>query len=181
MNVVVLDPGTIVAPLLVRFPANATEFPAVKVPEVSVMLPEAVKDEGAVKFPAVWVTLPTTSAVVEPPTVRVPPDLLIARVLNVCVPSVPFIDWAPDPLKVTVPAPGVNVPPLLVKSPATLVFVPAASVVPEFKRMLPDAERLVGPVKVPVEIVRSSTFRVVVLPPTLTDPLELLIVMSLKV
>lgn len=52
-NVNVPVPGTIVAPLLVRLPARFVAAPAVNVPKVRSMLPDAVKVAGAVKLPAV--------------------------------------------------------------------------------------------------------------------------------
>ena len=50
-----------------------------------------------------------------------------------------MIAWAPVPLKVTVPVPGVNVPPLFVQLPAILMeeAVPAVRLVPEPMVKLP--------------------------------------------
>ena len=77
----------------------------------------------AAKMPLVMVRLLRFKVVVEPLTDSVwPAVLLTVRLLKVCVTAVPFIAWAPVPLKVTRPVPGVNVPPLLVQLPATFIL-----------------------------------------------------------
>lgn len=121
------------------------------------------------------------SVEVLPPTVSAPPDLFTVRLLNVWLAAVPLMLCAPDPLNVMVPAPGVKVAPLLVKSPATFVFVPAVNV-PEVRRISPETDSVLGPVKDPAVRVKSlDTFNVAVLPPTLSVPPDLLTTRSLKV
>ena len=122
-----------VPPLLVQLPA--------------ILMEEAVPAERLVPEPMVRLPFKFI-VVVEPPTVRA---LVfdVVRLLKVCDADVPFIAWAPEPLKVTVTVPGVNVPAVLAQSPVTLmaVAVPAA--------------------KVPLVRVRVLIFNVVVLPATL--------------
>ena len=112
-----------VPPLLVQLPA--------------ILMEEAVPAERLVPEPMVRLPFKFI-VVVEPPTVRA---LVfdVVRLLKVCDADVPFIAWAPEPLKVTVPVPGVNVPPLLVQLPAILILdaVPAVRLVPEPMVKLP--------------------------------------------
>ena len=70
------------------------------------------------------------------------------------------------PVKLTVPLPGVNVPPLFDQLPATLTAVPAVSV-PAVKVRLPPIVKVAGAVKSPDVSVRLLTVSAVVLPPTL--------------
>ena len=98
--------------------------PGVNVPVLFVQLPaililEAVPAVRLVPEPMVKLPFKVTVAV-EPPIVRA---LVfdVVRLLNVCETARPFIAWAPEPLKVTVLAPGVNVPVLLVQLPAILI------------------------------------------------------------
>ena len=121
LNVTVPVPGVNVAPLLVQSPA---------------MLMLA----GAVNVPAVKVNPPfNVSVVVDPPQDNARPDLFIMMLLKVCDAAEPLIAWSAEvESKVTVPVPGVKVPPLLVQSPAMLMLagavnVPAVKVNPPFK------------------------------------------------
>ena len=121
LNVTVLVPGVNVPPLLVQLPAilMVEAVPAVRlVPEPMVKLPFNVM------------------VAVEPPIVRA---LVfdVTRLLKVCDAAVPFIDWEPVPLNVTVPVPGVNVPPLLVQLPPNVMLELLANIVPaEIVRVL---------------------------------------------
>ena len=71
-----------------------------------------------------------------------------------------------EPVNVTVPVPGVNVPPLLVQLPETLILVPAVNV-PAVNVTFPLIFNVAGAVKLPVVSVRSLTVRATVLPPVL--------------
>ena len=134
-------PGLIVCPGLVPLKVTVPEL-CVKVPALLVQLPAILILEAvpAVRLvPELMVKLPFIFMVtVEPPTVRA---LVfdVVRLLKVCEEDEPLIAWAPVPLKVTVPVPGVNVPPLLVQLPAILILeaVPAERLVPEPMVRLP--------------------------------------------
>src|SRR2546427_8983778 len=85
----------------------------------------------AAKVPAVRVIAPLSVSVARlpPPVTDPPPVLLIVRLLNVWGLAVPLRFRAPEPLKLTVPLPGVNVVPLVrVQSPATLTVAGAVNV-----------------------------------------------------
>src|SRR5947207_1992082 len=71
------------------------------------------------KVPALIVRVPfKVRLVVLPPTLNVCPVLLTVRLLNVWLDALPPILWGPLAFwKVTVPVPGVNVPPLLIQLP----------------------------------------------------------------
>src|SRR5436190_19904186 len=118
--------------------------PGVNVPPLLVQSPLGliVAAVPAANVPALSVAVLTLRVVVLPPTVSVPPPLLTVKLLKVCVAAVPFKFWPAPPLKVTVPVPGVNVPPLLVQLTATLIFaaVPAANV-PEVSNIVPLSGR----------------------------------------
>ena len=116
--------------------------------------------------------------VVLTPNVVIPVE--IVKLLNV-VPAVPLIAWAPVPLKVTVPAPGVNMPVLLVQLPAILILeaVPAIRLVPGPMVKLPETLNVPddGMVRVPLEIVTlvvvTVTLEPVKAPPlTVSPPLK---------
>ena len=105
--------------------------------------PASVAPELTVRAPLIVVLVPN---------VVVPVGIKIIRLLNVCEAAEPFITWASVPLKVTVPVPGVNVPPLLVQLPATLILeaVPAIKVAPAPIVTFPETLSVVdGVVKVP--------------------------------
>jgi len=68
---------------------------------------------------------PIASVVVLPPTVT-PPAPLIVTLLNVCVVADPLMFCVALPLNVTVPLPGVNVPPLSVQFPPILIALDPA-------------------------------------------------------
>jgi len=148
-----------------QFPPTLMSAPAVNVPAVNVTAPETVSVGGAVKLPAVNVNPPfTVNVVVLPPTLSVCPVLFTVRLLNVCDVALPLIDCAAVVLlNVTVPVPGVNVPPLFVQSPPMLMFVPAVSV-PAVKVSVPVMFKVAGGVKFPCVIVRLFTLTVVVPP-----------------
>ena len=99
------------------------------------------------------------------PNVVVPVGIEIIKLLNV-VPVEPLITWASVPLKVTVPVPGVNVPPLLVQLPAILMLeaVPAVKVAPAAKVRFPET------LNVPDGVVRVPPERVTLV--VVTVPLE---------
>ena len=114
LKVTVPVPGVNVPPLLVQLPA--------------ILMGEAVPAERVVPEP--MVRLPFKfMVVVEPPTVRA---LVfdVVRLLKVCETAVPFIAWGPVPLNVTVPVPGVNVPPLFVQLPPNVMLELLANIVP---------------------------------------------------
>ena len=111
--------------------------------------------------------------------IAMPPASLLVRLLKV-VAVVPPIVWPAPPLKVVVPAPGVNVPPLLVQLPVTLVFVPPVKT-PVASNRLPFTFSVAGPVKPPAVIVRSFVVTVTVLPPAANVPPLLLTITLLKV
>ena len=103
-----------------------------KVPAVCVKsLPIEKVPDGAVKLPVVSVKVPfTVSAVVEPPTLNVCPAVLFTvRLLKVWDAAVPLMALE-LPVNVTVPEPGVNVPPLLAQSPTMEIVCPFAASVP---------------------------------------------------
>jgi hypothetical protein len=129
----------------------------------------------AEKIPALNVKLElSTNVVVLPPTLSVCPVLFTVMLLNVCVTALPLIDCAAVVLlNVTVPAPGVNVPPLFVQSPPMLMFVPAVSV-PPVNVNVPVIFKVAGGVKFPCVIVRLFTLTVVVPPAPLNVPADLL-------
>jgi len=165
VKLTVPEPGMNVPPLFVQLPALLMVVPAVNVPAVSVVAPVIVIVGGAAKSPAVNVNAPfTVSDVVLPPTLSVCPVLFTVMLLNVCVTAVPLIACpAVVLLNVTVPAPGVNVPPLFVQSPPTLMFVPAVNV-PAVNVSVPVIFKVAGGVKFPCVIVRLFTLTVVVPP-----------------
>ena len=125
LNVTVPLPAVnVAARAFVQLPAALMLVPAVNVPAVSVTLPFTVSVAGAVKLPVVCVKLLTVKVVVLPPTLKVCPAVLaIVKLKNVWEAAVPWMDWAPVPLKETVADPGVNVPPLLVQFPLTLIWL----------------------------------------------------------
>ena len=99
------------------------------------------------------------NVVVEPPMVRAL-VLAVVILLNVWLAALPLMFWLPALLNVTVPDPGVNVPPLLVQSPDTLILeaVPAVKLVPE-----PNVRVLRFNVVVEPPMVRALVLAVVIL------------------
>ena len=81
------------------------------------------------------------NVVVEPPIVRAL-VLAVVILLNVWAAAVPFMFCAPALLNVTVPEPGVNVPPLFVQLPAALILLPLALRVPEAAVKLPPTVKV---------------------------------------
>src|ERR1051326_2109952 len=137
------------AALFVKFPAMlmVVAVPILNVPAESVSVPLSV------------------SVVALPPALNVCPALLTVILLNVCEEAVPLMLCAAAALlNVTVPVPGVNVPPLFVQFPAILMAeaVPASNV---------PAERVIAPFNVSV----------VVLPPTVSVCPDLFTVILLNV
>ena len=117
--------AVIVNPVLFVIPAPPE--PSIVVPApLRVISPEPLKVPFTRRLPptpmvnvepanvAPGLTLRALLTVVLTPNVVVPPDVEIVKLLNV-VPAEPVSAWAPALLKVTVPVPGVNVPPLLVQ------------------------------------------------------------------
>ncbi len=127
--------GVNVPPLFVQLPAIEVFAPAVYVPAVNVKTPLTVIVAGAVKFPVVSVKLFTVREVVLPPTFNnCPAVLLTITLLKVWATTVPFKE-ALFPVKVTVPVPAVNVPPLLVQLPA----MPIAKLLALVDKVAPEA------------------------------------------
>src|SRR2546422_540466 len=165
-NVTVFEPGVNVPPLLVQSPAAVILVPAVRVPALNSVLPFMSSVAGAVKLPSVIVRLLVVMLVVLPPVLSAfAPLLLTVKLLKVWLEAVPLIDWLTElPSKVTVPEPGVKVPPLLVQLPAAVMLVPAVRF-PAVNNVLPFISRVAGAVKLPSVIVRSLTVSVVGLTP----------------
>src|SRR5262245_7555278 len=129
LRVTVPLPGVNVPPLQVKFPATFKFVDALNVPPDRTTLPLTVMVAGGVKLPTVWVNEPVTlSAVVLPPAV-IPPEVLLAiRLLKLCVVSVPLMDCAELPSRVTVPVPAVKVVPAArVKLPPTVMAAGAVN------------------------------------------------------
>ena len=125
VNVTVPVPGVKVVPVAAdQLTATliVVAVPAANVPDVNVIVPFSVR------------------VVVLPPTLKVCAVFATVILLNVCVTAVPLIACATAALlKLTTPAPGVNVAPLFAQSPATLIVTavpavkaPAVNVIPAF-------------------------------------------------
>ena len=113
-----------VPPLLVQFPPTYMFAPAVRVVPLAIdTAPLKSRVAGAVKLPVVKVREAALSVVVDPDTDSVWPAVFSTAIaLKVWLVAVPLMA-ALEPLNVTVPEPGVNVPPLLVQLPARVIFL----------------------------------------------------------
>ena len=172
----VFSPGVKTPPLLVQLPVIFTLAPAVKVPAFRVSAALAVlfifRVAGAVKFPVVKVRLLVVRETVLAATVNVCPAVFSSTILkNVWVTAVPLMACAPVPVKLTVLAPGIKLPPLLVQLPVMLMIAPALNMPPV--RVSTDAAAVLlmfsvaGAVKFPDVMFRLLVVNATVLPPQL--------------
>ena len=89
-------------------------------PEREIVAPApSVKPLERVKVPLVRVRVPAPLTVVPATLLVTPAALLMVRLSNVVTVDPPIV-CAAEPLKETVPVPGVKVPPLLVQLPSTV-------------------------------------------------------------
>ena len=168
-------PKVIVPPVASKSP-SASYFPVVVIDKVPLIseVPFAVntpEDIDKVLEEAIVTVLPDTTSALLPPiasspsvTVKSPfisnslnadlaPELLITKLKKLL--SDPVVILLPTPLKVTVPAVGVNPPlfPLSSQSPTTSILVLPASNIPAVKVKTPLISKFEVAVLVPVELI----------------------------